>query len=536
MQLRSIVAAAVVCTAVAAAQRLELSGRILDGRSNPPVVAHAELRRAGRIEPIVQVRANADGSFAIATEGSGLFLLRVAAVHHAAVEIPFLVSDRIVRERVTIQLPTLPFPDRRDSVLLVQQRALPQTTAGVPLVLRDGIYTVPKGAHTTQRYRIAIRGGGRGIVTASVRDSLVLEPDGYYSGIPTDSTVIFDPAQLPRPNMQCSIRCESVAWQEVADAYLALTSYQRVLMDSSNALMDRIARAGGVGYDPTHLHTVLGADRWRDTITARLATVRSPVAEQLWLLFALTLPARGQNDQLHRRAVQQIPPSSPLWALDPQLLFVALSNHSDNERRSFLDELIESNPDTTVRAVVAFTELVSASTSGDRERARMMYTVLTKRCPTHPLTQTAARYNPDRRIRIGAPLPEFRLPAKQKGATISQAQLLGKPALVAVVFDGCQPCTERLEELVVWLDSTKRSLPVLVVSIGAPSGELARVLQRIPHTLAIVSKFNSPELEPFEIEGFPLFVLCDAKGTIKATTQELRNLRTDVGRYLDMQP
>lgn len=537
MQLRSLALAALLCCATAAAQRIEISGRILDARGNPPAVAHAELRRAGRLEPIVQVRANPDGSFALSANGSGVFLLRLAAVHHCSVELPLVVGESDVRERVTVQLPTLPFPERRDSVLVVQERALPETAAGILLTLREGVYTLPKGARAPQQYRIAIRGGGRGVVTASVRDSLVLAPDGYYSGVRRDSTFSFDPAELPRPSDALQVRCESAAWQEVADAYLALARYQRALTDSSNAMMVRAARAGEfASYNPSQLHAMLGADRWRDTIAARLGSVRSPLAEQMWLLFALALPPHGSSDELHRRALQRIPPSSPLWALDPQLLFAALAQRPDGERRAFLDELIETNPDTTARAVVAFTELVGASAAGDRQRARLLYAALTERCPTHPLARTAERYNPDRRIRIGAELPDFRLPGKQKGSTVTRANLLGKPALVAVVFDGCQPCVERLEELVAWRDSTKRPLRLLVVSIGAPSGDLARVLGRIEHTLATVPRFDAPELEPLEIEGYPALILCDERGIIKATSQELRNLRTDVGRYLDVQP
>jgi hypothetical protein len=77
---------------------------------------------------------------------------------------------------------------------------------------------------------------------------------------------------------------------------------------------------------------------------------------------------------------------------------------------------------------------------------------------------------------------------------------------------------------------------VLVISVGKASGELAEVLKQLPHEYSILPSPNAPELELFEVEGFPTFVLTDARGTIRATNQELRNLRTDVGRYLDEQP
>ncbi len=538
MQLRLFVLLLAATLASIQAHQIEVSGRILDARGNPLPVAHAELRRAGRLEPLVQVRANPDGSFAVRAEGEGLFLLRLAGLHHRAIDVPLLVGQQSVRERITVELPTLPFPEHRDSVLLAPERTLPQSTSGVLMERRrhDGVYVLPSGMSVPARYRVVIRGGGRGVVTASVRDSVVLAPDGYYSGIDTDSSIAIDPAEFPRRSDRELLRCESPLWQEAADAYRALMRYQEAFADSSAAMMERSMRSGGTGYEPSEIHSRLGAMRWRDTIAARLRAVRSPLAEQLWLLFALALPSQSKDDELYRRALQRIPPSSPLWALDPQLLFAALASRPDSERRAFLDELIEANPDTVARAVVAFTELVSASTAGDRQRARQMYTAVTQRCPTHPLARTAERYNPDRRIRIGAELPEFRLPGARKGADVTGAQLRGKPALIAIVFADCQPCADRLAEFADWCDSTNRSIPVLVVSVGTPRGELARVLQRVKHTLAVVPSFDAPALEPFEIEGYPTLILCDQRSTIIATQQHLRNLRTDVGRYLDMQP
>ncbi|MDW8272384.1 MAG: hypothetical protein RML15_08275 [Bacteroidota bacterium] len=527
----------IASTAVVLAQRIEISGRILDARGNPLAVAHAELRRAGRLEPIVQVRANPDGSFALAAEGEGLFLLRLAGVHHRPVDVPLVVGDAPVRERVTVRLATLPLPERRDSVLIAPERTLPETPSGVLLTLREGLYVLPGEVAAPQRYRIVLRGGGRGVVTASVRDSLVLQPDGYYSGILRDSSFVFDPAELPRPNDAAVVRCESSAWQEVADAYLAFQGYLRAFADTNAAMMERAARAGGLGYDPVQVHAAVGAERWRDTIVARLASVRTRVAEQLWLLFALALPARGSGDELHRRALQQIPPSSPLWALDPQLVFQAVAQRDESDRRAFLDAVVETNPDTTARAVVAFTELVAAFNSGDRERARAMYKALTTHCVTHPLARTAQRYNPDRRIQRGAELPAFRLPGKRKGSVVTRQDVVsGQPLLVAVVFNDCRPCIEQLQGLAAWRDSTKQSLRLLVVSIGEPAGELQRVLERLPHTLAIAPGFDAPELAPFEIEGYPTFILTNSRGIIVATNNELRTVRTDVDRFLDAQP
>lgn len=536
MQTRVVAFVALCSLAIASAQQIEISGRILDARGNPIPVAHAELRRAGRVEPIAQVRANPDGSFALSAEGGGLFILRLAGIHHRFVELPLVVEENNVRERVTVELPTLPFPERRDSILLAHERALPETTVGLLLANRDGLYVPAKGTKVPQRYRLVIRGGGRGVVTVSVRDSLFLATDGYYSGIHHDSVFAFDPAELPRRTDHERIRCESPSWQEIVDAYRALMAYQAAYADSNAAIMERVVRGGGIGYEPQQVHALLGAHRWRDTIVARLGQVRSPVAEQIWLLFALVLPAQSPNDELHRRALQRILPSSPLWALDPQLIFHAVSTRAEADRRAFLDEVVALNPDTSVRAVVAFTELVSAFTAGDRQRARAMYKAITERCPTHPLARTAARYNPDRRMQIGAEIPDFQLPSKRKGTTITRQHVIGEPTLIAIVFNDCQPCIERLAELAAWRDSTKRSLRLLAISIGEPHGELARVLERLPHTVAVAPSFDAPELAPFEIEGYPALILTDARGIIKATAYELRNLRTDVGRYLDAQP
>ncbi|GIV53493.1 MAG: hypothetical protein KatS3mg039_0011 [Candidatus Kapaibacterium sp.] len=527
-----------VCCADNWAQPIEISGRILDARGNPLPVAHAELRHAGRLEPLVQVRAQPDGSFAIRASGEGLFLLRLAGIHHRAIEVPVLVGKDPVRERITVELPTLPFPEHRDSILVATERALPQSTTGHLLEFRqrDGVYILPDSVEPPLRYRLVIRGGERGVVTASVRDSLELAPDSYYTGIRTGRTIAFDPAELPRRNNRERIRCESPRWQEVADAYRALMTYQQAFADSSTAAMDRAMRSGGIGFEPGQVHAAIGADRWRDTVGARLAMVQSPLAEQLWLLVGLAVTAHRQGDEYQKRALQRIPPSSPLWALDPQLLFVALSARPEAERRQFLDELIETNPDTTARAVAAFTELVSATAAHDRQRARALYAALTKRCPTHPLARTAERYNPDRGIQIGAELPAFRIPGKRKGEYVTRENIVGEPTLIAIVLGDCQPCAERLAEFAQWRANVPHPPRLVIVSVGQPRNQLAEVLSTVPHTLATVPGADAPSLLPFEVEGFPTLILTDARGTITATTQELRNLRTDVERYLQDRP
>jgi hypothetical protein len=531
MQLCVIALLVAWCIVSSTGHPIEISGRILDARGNPLPVAHAELRRPGRLEPLVQVRANPDGSFALRADGEGLYLLRLAGVHHQSLEVPIVVEDAPIRDQITVRLPTLPFPEQRDSVLVVTERALPETTAGILLRNREGIYVLPPGVRLPPRYRLAIRGGGRGVVTAPSTDSLVLAPDGYYSAIARTDSIAFDPAELPRLSSGWQIRCGSAAWQEVADAYSALASYQRAYIDSSNAQLRQMMQGGGVYVEPGQVHERLGAQRWRDTITARLSTVRSPFAERLWLLFALVLPSQGTSDALPRRALQRIPPQSPEWALDPQLVFTALAHRPESERRAYLDELIEKNPDTVARAVVAFTELVSAFTTRDRERARMLYRVLTERCPTHPLARTAERYNPDRRIQVGESLPKFRL-TDQRGTAITPNQLSGAPSLIAIVFPQCQPCIERIEELGRWRDSASKRLNVLIISAGKPDTALARTLARVPHTLVVVEGPNAAALEPFEPEGFPTLILADASGIIRATTSQIRNLGSDLERYL----
>jgi hypothetical protein len=167
-------------------------------------MAHVHLARPqyyGKGPPLVSVEVQEDGTYELATEKAGAFMLQFTGVDHVGAEVP-LVADPPLEVRVDVRLPTHAYTADLSGVRVLDW----SHDAALPMKLQpDGTYavTIETDADSvvyTLHGIVEGAGGGQQVNDPqSDRFSLV---DYVYTSIAQTSggtvTITFDPARLVR--------------------------------------------------------------------------------------------------------------------------------------------------------------------------------------------------------------------------------------------------------------------------------------------------------------------------------------------------
>jgi hypothetical protein len=179
-------------------------GKLLGHDGQPVPMAHVHLARPqyyGKGPPLVSVEVQEDGTYELATEKAGAFMLQFTGVDHVGAEVP-LVADPPLEVRVDVRLPTHAYTADLSGVRVLDW----SHDAALPMKLQpDGTYavTIETDADSvvyTLHGIVEGAGGGQQVNDPqSDRFSLV---DYVYTSIAQTSggtvTITFDPARLVR--------------------------------------------------------------------------------------------------------------------------------------------------------------------------------------------------------------------------------------------------------------------------------------------------------------------------------------------------
>ena len=106
--------------------------------------------------------------------------------------------------------------------------------------------------------------------------------------------------------------------------------------------------------------------------------------------------------------MQLVPPASLLWGLKPGLPYIIAEQINPDHPESLVRVFVDDNPDRRVRAVALGNLLSRADKDNDEEKARKLYTQLKRKySDVAEVSYTLKRLYPDRRIKVGNPVPEF---------------------------------------------------------------------------------------------------------------------------------
>ena len=503
-------------------------GRILDHAGRP-------LPRA-RVVPIVpgarSTVPDREGRFALEVPCGCARVLSVEGVHHQDLMIPVLPESGRPLE-LEARLRPLEWNARFDSVQVIGEFNRYAPEGAVSMVRRrDGTFaaTIPC---ETESLRYQLLGVAQdGLPTAgTMADTLFLRRGRGMSSIRAGRKpveVIFDPRRLPRARRDAVVR--------FADARGPSAAVFPLFLDDARE-DDRVGRA----YEA---HVAAGGDRdsfrldmsgYLGSLQRRIPRERDPVRRQFLLLNYVR--HAGADSLVLRRALDEIPPESPLWGLSPggpegPLGMIRRATGRSGHVREYAEKGSETNPDREVRAGFLAAAMSEAEASGDRDRlGRYTTRMLEEFQGTFHAEISGKRDAPDRKVRPGAAIADFAFSALEDSSQVIRiADFRGRHLLIDFWAVWCGPCRAEMPTLHRVREAFgEGSLAMVSVSFDRRRADVAvyrRGKWAMPWLHAFASEgFAGKESAAFDVWGIPKAVLIGPEGAIVAEGNELRSER-----------
>lgn len=267
----------------------------------------------------------------------------------------------------------------------------------------------------------------------------------------------------------------------------------------------------------------------------RVPLVRQARLFEYLLLVFLEAPA---DRTLVRRALDELTPASPLWALNfGNVAGAAFLATGDPEKYvDYALKIVDAQPTKALKATAAAGIIAAYGSSGRTAAATSLIAKARAELGDLPnVKRILAQYGAERRIQTGKAVPAFRAPSLDNPALIyTEASLKGKVYLIDFWATWCMPCITEIPGLTrLYEKYRKHGFEILSYSIDSKA-DLVRQFRKgrfpMPWLHAIdpeLREIESPMAKDFEVLSIPRPVLVDATGTVIATDQECRGSKLE---------
>jgi hypothetical protein len=356
----------------AAQQKTVIAGTLLGSNGKPMARGDVHLFRPNQLKPLVTTEVHKDGSFTITTTETGLAILKCTGTGHQVSELPILIEqpDTIL---VGVQLQAYAYPKRIDSVAVMGDFNDFTYATARPMELQDDSTFVAEFATDAPQFSYQIICPGVERVNGTMADNFNYDGTGKYRSVvrPANGKVriTFDPRQLLRSKASAIIE-----WGDSTRGEFA-TLYGQILQrrEAYRMALQRYLKAGNdirlFSYD------------WRPVLrrlAGRIRSERDSATRNLLLISYLDLGTCDATKDLDPAIVQQaldvIPPTSHLWAVNPRLVTMAIGRTGqDSHYCSYLESVLDQNSDPCIKAPLIYDELVAARHRSDFDTAKIYY-------------------------------------------------------------------------------------------------------------------------------------------------------------------
>ncbi|MBC7186043.1 MAG: redoxin domain-containing protein [Calditrichaeota bacterium] len=520
-----------------------LAGSVLGANGDPLPMAHVHLLsyRGDIRKPLRTVAADREGRFALVVDEPGMYRLLFTGVDHDKVSVPLLLVSEAPEIRLSVRLAPLAYKEHFEVVRIVgdwngftweaadTMRAQPdgtflyeRTVTGDTIAYQ--LFDITKEARTvngTSADYYAYDGGGDYVSVLRVRDGR--------------ARIVFAPSKLLRVSPE---GLPAVDFLSGGRALQAIWAIDDLLRKEQQAF-----QAAAAAYSQSHQDMRDFHYDWSPTV-ARLKQWMGPEQELLVRQFAglritWLVPFRARIDSTTQAEIAELlPPSSPIWGLEPQAALVA---HRDPQQQElFAHALVAENPDHTVRAVALAFLASMAQLKGDSAALAARYALLQQEYNDVPEVQYYLKsLNPARRIARGKAVPDFAVQLMDGGQTLTNKDLLGKYYLLDFWATWCGPCIGEMPHLHAAYERCKdKNFAILSLSLDRRPEDVTAFREKrwpMPWLHAFLTGgFQNELVQSFEVLGIPRPILVGPSGTIVEVEERLRGagLLTTHAKYL----
>ncbi len=536
MKMTSLLVA--LCTSLPIlAQSSTLSGRVMGHDAKPLAHAQIGVYRFGSDKADTSFDVAASGSYSISFRRPGTYRVQFNGINHEQYVVPF-INDRDQREELDVQLANSPLPARIDSVLAIGAFNNFSRTQGTKrMSLKDGAWVVAAPFPSTRfEWQAVVCGDGNGAGQATVACANKAEEfrirGGHFTAlqnVAASPELRFETSVLSPGMTKARITSSNKRYVLFCETFNEMQSYKSSFDETMNVDLGRHRANGGnqANFDMKNFRTKMKVSEQEASVRERMKSTEDSTTLRLLYLYYLSLQVENRDNSLAEKALTVISPSSDVWAIDPQLMYIALSQRSRDSKDSYVGEVITKNRNESVVVPIAYSELIQASVLGEKARQQDLYKTIVERFPNHQLTQAARFYlNPNAAIKAGNTIPAFSYSIAGKDKKLNQDALKGKYTLLDLRTDHCSGCDQAARTLVgLCHDNIKSAVNIIALSLGSQMPEIKEETKgKVTLVSAIfVKDGGSDGATTFEWVGYPWRILIGPDLKILACGNDLND-------------
>jgi len=359
-------------------------------------------------------------------------------------------------------------------------------------------------------------------------------------------TIAFDPGELGSGGGRGEIRFEDPSAPSGR-----FGRYTRDLFARVDAYFETRARSADAGASTTEMRAIYEQyDPTPDArmVSAALSSESEPELRDLMLTTYMAAPIKT-DPAIARASLDEVPPGSAAWTVEPRGLSEALSASGDAERsREYaLSVLATPAPVSQDRAPVRSTALgwllEDALARGAGNELAAYHAWLVGEYPdSQAAGKAAALYAPDRRIQPGIPIPAFEVRAMEDPSTAySSESLSGQVVMMDFWATWCGPCITEMPYLhEAFEEFSDDGFTILSLSFDLSPEDVENFRKEgdwpMPWLHTYVEEGADSDLaSDLDVVNIPRAILIGRDGTILATNEALRGerLRETLSRVLN---
>ncbi|MBK7997016.1 MAG: hypothetical protein IPK14_27690 [Blastocatellia bacterium] len=391
------------------AQQVVISGQLLgsDGKAMPKSHVHLSKNSIGK--PISTIETDKDGSYKLTFKESGLVFLQFTGTSHQRKSIPILIEgDSFIK--LNVRLSANEYNSSFSDLKLIDDfKDLNPETAKAFQKQADGTYVV-EFETKAERVEYEIFGLEKNdrIINGTQSDDYIYDGDGDYRSVVVvkdgKARIVFDPQKLVRSDAKPEITFDNQnsKLQEFVKIYNGM-------QEREEAFSSKINEAVKAGKSPQDVFENYSEADKATLVKERIKTEKEPFIRQTLILDYFTYYEKIKDSAIALLALNEIPPTSPLWTLKPFALSTVMNACEQKDQvENYFTSFLAENKDKNLKAEVLLNQVLEADFNQQDEKAKKYFNLLQKDYPDSRAARMAKlQYRETRNVKVGVGVPEF---------------------------------------------------------------------------------------------------------------------------------